>query len=100
MWTGLRGVYERTERGREVLTDRQEGIHAEYLERFPEFRAFQTRTNSAADGPKQIDAARGTASLPQVKSPEEALEDAYLQFRAALEAELLEAVTGASPADR
>jgi restriction system protein len=33
-----------------------------------------------------------------VKSPEEALEDAYLQFRAALEAELLEAVTSASPA--
>ena len=36
--------------------------------------------------------------MPQVKSPEEALEDAYLQFRAALEAELLEAVTSASPA--
>jgi len=34
----------------------------------------------------------------QVKTPEEALEDAYLQFRAALEAELLEAVTSASPA--
>ncbi len=94
-----RGIYQITDRGRHALQERPDGIDAEYLEQFPEFREFQTRTRETAPNAE----APGTA-LPEVvppgarvQSPEEALETAYSQLRGTLQAELLDAVKSASP---
>lgn len=94
-----RGIYQITDRGRDALAKRPDGIDVEYLEQFPEFREFQTRTrdtNPDADLPGRA----SPEAVPQgkrVQSPEEALESAYSQLRATLQAELLDAVKSASP---
>lgn len=96
--TPKRGVYQLTARGRQVLVDRPNGIDSEYLERFAEFREFQSRTrepSATADGPSEVSPA--ATAPPAIQSPEEALETAYSRLRGTLQAELLDAVKGASP---
>ena len=97
--TPKRGVYQLTERGKQVLADQPNGIDSEYLERFAEFREFQSRTResaAASDGPPSV-ASQAQTAPPAIQSPEEALETAYSRLRGTLQAELLDAVKGASP---
>ena len=69
-----RGVYQLTDRGRQVLTDAPNGIDSEYLERFPEFREFQTRTRDSAGAEgAPTESSLATTTQPPVQSPEEAL---------------------------
>ena len=78
------GVFRITARGKQVLGESPERIDVQYLERFPEFVEFR---NTRRD--------KGQAVVPvdDTKTPEEALDAAYEQMRASLEAEILAAVT-------
>jgi restriction system protein len=101
--TPKRGVYEITDRGKQVVAEGHPGIDAKYLERFPEFKAFMTRSTQPApageeaSGPQTGSTALNTAAPALVDSPEEALETSYRQMRATLEGELLDAVKSAPP---
>jgi restriction system protein len=96
--TVKRGVYQLTDRGKQVLVDQPGGIDSEYLERFLEFREFQTRTRDSTAGAPTPGEVPPTASTPlPVQSPEEALETAYSRLRATLQAELLDAVKAGTP---
>ena len=96
--TVKRGVYQLTDRGKQVLADQPGGIDAEYLGRFAEFREFQARTREAtAEAPTPGDAAPTSPTPFPVQSPEEALETAYSRLRATLQAELLDAVKAGTP---
>lgn len=97
--TVKRGVYQLTDRGKQVLADQPGGIDAEYLERFPEFREFQTRTrdSTVAAAPTPGEASPTISTSSPVQSPEEALETAYSRLRATLQAELLDAVKAGTP---
>jgi restriction system protein len=96
-----RGVYQLTDRGRDVLARKPSRIDGEFLAQFPEFLDFLQRTRAAtaekADGggpPVQSVVAAASESA----SPEEALDSAYGRLRTGLEEELLEAVKTAPPA--
>ena len=91
-----RGVYQITDRGKQVLGDQPDGIDSEYLERFPEFRAFQARTRDSAPTLAAAETLP-TAAPDPVQSPEEALEVAHSLLRATLQADILDAVKDASP---
>jgi restriction system protein len=93
-----RGVYQITDRGRQALTERPEGIDLNYLGRFEEFREFYSKYREAASSRRPPDdpSVAETPSVPD-ESPEEALEAAYARLRATLEADLIDAVKAASP---
>ena len=78
-----RGHYQITERGRKILENPPARITVKYLQGFPEFSRFR-----AATKPKRV---RENAK-PDFETPEEALETAYQQLRAALAQELLSQV--------
>ena len=95
-----RGVYQLTDRGKDVLARKPSRIDGKFLSQFPEFLDFlqraRTATTEKADvgGPpvqSVVEAASDSAS------PEEALDAAYGRLRTGLEEELLEAVKTGSP---
>lgn len=98
--TPRRGVYQITDRGRDILAQKPSKIDGEFLSRFPEFVDFLQRarasTTEKADAEEAPDQSVLSAASDQA-SPEEALEAAYGRLRTGLEEELLEAVKGASP---
>jgi len=84
-----------TERGRAALDDTNATLDVAYLERFPEFQEFRSRTNTkpADDGfvPAKI--------VSEVAAtPDEILRAAHKQINEALAAELLDRVREAPPA--
>lgn len=90
-----RGVFRITERGTQILKKKPERIDVKFLEQFPEFVEFRTRS----DEPGPITVGDVSASnVATVATPEEALEHAYDRLRGSLESELLQRVMGASPA--
>jgi restriction system protein len=88
-----RGVYRITEAGRAVLGERPKDIDKSYLERFEAFRGFLTLRHDNG-GVEEIEA---VASPSATATPEEQLEGAYRRIRQKIEADVLDAVTGASP---
>jgi len=95
-----RGIYQITDRGREILARRPSKIDGEFLSQFPEFVDFVQRARTAtAEKPEvgdlHVRSEEGVAS-DQV-APEEALEAAYGRLRAGLGEDLLEAVKNAPP---
>jgi restriction system protein len=92
--TVKRGFYEINDPGRQVLAEQPDGIDSKYLERYPEFRDFQSRTKD--DSTKTPPP--GQSDVSNDVTPEEALENAYSQLRSTLEAELLDAVKAGTPA--
>jgi restriction system protein len=87
-----RGVYELTDRGREVLGDSPARIDIVFLSRFPEFQAFR-------QGPK---APATEVETPldglAVMTPDEQIRTGYSRLRDALAVQLLERAQGLSPA--
>lgn len=80
------GVFLITDRGKQVLAENPPQIDVQFLGRFPEFVAFRTiRRQKDPIVPESAE-----------KTPEEALEAAYEQLSASLEADLLAAVTACS----
>ena len=82
-----RGHYEITQQGREVLKDPPLRVDIKFLQRFPEFTEFQTKSKAKEETEKGEE---------KSETPEEPLEGAYEQLRAQLTQELLVEVKGCS----
>jgi restriction system protein len=86
-----RGEYRITDRGREVLASNPDRVDMKYLERFPEYVAFRDLRHERSGS--RLPAGGATSE----STPEEELDAAYQQLRAALELEVLDQVKAASP---
>lgn len=86
-----RGYFTITDRGKAVLDDPSAQINRYFLERFDEFNDFLSRTKGTAI---TID----EHTLEPGATPDEILREAHDSINAALSAELLERILGASPA--
>jgi restriction system protein len=90
-----RGVYRITARGREVLASQPPRIDTAFLERFPEFREFRSRSGVDASA----DAAPSTNSDARSElTPDEQIQIGYERLRASLTAQLLDRIKQAPPA--
>src|ERR1700722_15234129 len=93
-----RGIYQITPRGQQVLTSPPEKVTVEFLEQFPEFLEFKSRTASAEGEPlppvpeKLVD--RGAQSA---LTPDEQIRAGYQLLRATLAEQILERVRQGSP---
>jgi restriction system protein len=87
-----RGVYELTDRGREVLGENPPRIDIPFLSRFPEFQAF--RQGSKAPATALETPSDGLA----IMTPDEQIRTGYSRLRDALALQLLERAQGLSPA--
>lgn len=83
-----RGQFQITERGREVLANPPAQVDITFLERFPEFLEFRSKTSQPE---------AGVAETSDSETPEEAMDAAYQSIRAGLASELLGRVRSASP---
>ncbi|NBD13413.1 restriction endonuclease [Corallococcus silvisoli] len=91
-----RGVFQITERGKNVLDQKPAALDTEALLRFDGFKDFVTRGTEG----DVADASRTALDVPvdsAAITPEEALERAYKDLRKKTEAELLAATLQASP---
>lgn len=84
-----RGLFGITQEGQRVLADGPDRIDVHFLKRFPAFLEFRTQRRKKGDGED---------SHTDGETPEEVLEQAYQSIRQALALELLNQVTGATPA--
>jgi restriction system protein len=95
-----RGVYQVTDRGKDILARKPSKIDAEFLSQFPEFLDFLQRARAATSQRADTEEPALQSGVPVASdsaSPEEALDAAYGRLRTGLEEELLEAVKAASP---
>jgi restriction system protein len=88
-----RGVLHITQRGMDLLKEQPTKIDVALLERFPEFVEFRGKRRR-----KDQTSQAKTVAAPSTETPEDALSNAYRSLRAELEAQLLEEISGASPA--
>ena len=80
-----------TQRGLDILSKKPEKIDIKFLDQFEEFKTFRTVTRSDTNGTKDN-------SLEEVvRTPEEILEDSYINLRQELAKELLDKVKSCSP---
>jgi restriction system protein len=86
METVARGSVRLTERGKAVLAEGSARIDNRFLSRYPEFVAFRDRTAPAVDVP-------GDQVTASPEMPDETIERADRQLRAALADELLALIT-------
>jgi len=94
-----RGHYEATDRGRSVLDDPPDRITLSYLNRFPEFVAFRTAVNAAANSDTgQAPPTSTKLVAAEGETPEERLEAADRDLRTELAATLLARLRSLSPA--
>jgi restriction system protein len=93
-----RAIYTIADRGRKTLAERPDGIDSKYLDRFPEFLSFRTRTASADDAEDTVPQVQSSKPAGARQTPEDALESAYAELRRTVEAELLQTVKAGSPA--
>ncbi len=92
--TPKRGTYKITPEGLKVLAEAPESIGVKYLERFPKFVEFRQR--SRKHGKDQEDSTIDDDAEPS-RTPEEALEQAYIRMKSELQAEILDQVKSCSP---
>jgi restriction system protein len=86
-----RGYFRITERGLKALEQNPQMINVKFLEQYPEFREFRTRS-SAKVAKKEPESALSTEQTPR-----EVMEDAYATIRSQLARELLEQVMSSPP---
>ncbi|MFC1879378.1 restriction endonuclease [Chloroflexota bacterium] len=86
-----RGYFRITDRGREVLKSNPDAINMKYLRQFPEYLEFRKTTRQEES---QDEVTETTDGL----TPEEAIDEAYLRYRADLGEQLLEYVQSTSSA--
>jgi len=84
-----RGVYQITQRGKDLPKQNSEGLTVRALNAFPEFVAFQKGDHSQNN--------KSEAKIEATQTPEEQLSAAYEVLREALAVEVLEAVRRAPP---
>lgn len=90
-----RGVYQITDRGRQVLSKNPARIDVALLEQFEEFIDFRARSHPAR--PEVPEGPSASAASEDDTTPEEALEEAYERLKRELEIELLEQVKAVAP---
>lgn len=88
-----RGWYEPTDLGRQVLSDQSVDLNTKYLERFEQFQEFKSRSRDNGE----VETA-GVIDTTESATPDETILAAYKRLNAALAANLLDSVRGASPA--
>jgi restriction system protein len=86
-----RGYVTISERGKQVLAQKPERIAIGFLNQFPEFKEFRTKTTTEQD---EEPTTQGTTT----QTPEEQLEASYRALRQALAEDLLEKVKASTPA--
>jgi restriction system protein len=84
-----RGFIEVTERGQQVLAENLKAINVEYLSQFPEFVEFINRS-------RKRDKLKATAEK-SISTPQEILDEAYLQFKDQILAEISLKIKSATP---
>jgi restriction system protein len=87
-----RGHFTITPRGLEALQENPKTINVKFLERYPEFQEFRTRST-----PKAHKGGAIKGEVPPEQTPVEAIETAYETIRSGLVGELLEQAMGSSP---
>jgi restriction system protein len=87
-----RGYFRITDRGLQALKQKPEMINVKFLEQYPEFLEFKTRSNTESTT-TEID----TTVPTEERTPREVMEDAYVTIRGGLIGELLEQVMHSSP---
>jgi restriction system protein len=87
-----RGHFRIIPRGLEALQEHPKTINVKFLERYPEFQEFRTRSTPKARKGEGI-----KDGVPPEQTPVEAIETAYETIRSGLVGELLEQVMGCSP---
>ena len=85
-----RGIMIASDAGKDVLASNPARIDAKFLENFPAFIAFKSRTNNDVQVSEQVDEAEG-------ETPDEAIRKAHAQFQSSLAAELLGRVQNVPP---
>jgi restriction system protein len=89
-----RGVYQITDRGREVLAENPAKLDLKYLDRFPEHVIFRSKRNNTEDNQKEEFVARQETTT---QTPEEGLEATYQTLRNLLIQDLIEKLKITSP---
>jgi restriction system protein len=90
-----RSVYRITDRGRDVLAKNPDRVDLKVLAQFSEFAEFRQAQGSTSDLPKL-----GIAAPPEAvheQTPDERIDAAYRELRAALAADLLERIAEQPP---
>src|SRR5829696_9029331 len=87
-----RGYFKITDRGMQALSAKPETINVKFLEQYPEFVEFKTKSNTKGT------AAETDTTLPtEDRTPQEVIEDAYVTIRSGLASDLLEQIMESSP---
>jgi len=89
-----RGHFEITDRGQQVLVEGPERITMKFLEKFEDYREFQSRSRGDAAGAADELA---TSVEEAEQTPDEILRSAYATLRAALAEELVERLRDSAP---
>ncbi len=89
-----RGVFQITDRGRNLLAEKPEKITIRLLDRFPEFKDFRDRR---PDSPDDVPLKPISPEIDTVRTPEERLELSFQDLQNSLANEVLDAVKRASP---
>ena len=90
-----RSYFRITDRGLQALKTNPKEINNRFLQQYPEFREFKTRSNTKAVDTKPRTEPEATQDTEQ--TPREAMENAYDVIRAQLAGELLEQIMSSSP---
>lgn len=87
-----RGYFKITDRGMQALSTKPETINVKFLEQYPEFLEFKTKSNT-----KSTMAETDTTLPTEDRTPQEVIEDAYVTIRSGLASDLLEQIMESSP---
>src|SRR5919107_4961195 len=87
-----RGYFKITDAGIQAMKDHPEAINVKFLERYPEFLEFKTKSNAKSTATKT-----DTTVPTEARTPREVMEDAYATIRTQLASELLERIAQSSP---
>ncbi len=87
-----RGYFRITDQDLQALEQKPEMINVKFLEQYPEFLEFKTKSNT-----KSVTTEIDTAVPTEERTPREMMEDAYVTIRRGLVGELIEQVMHSSP---
>jgi restriction system protein len=91
------GVFQISERGRDLLKEAPLSISPKLLTRYPEFIAFLNKSKAGSSS-SSGSMSTGTLQSDESATPQESLHAAYNELRTAVERDLLDSVQAAPPA--
>ena len=90
-----RGIFSIAQKGRELLAEKPSSINVAMLNRYPEFKEFQTRRRDPQGS--GVTVKEKSQKAYDTDTPEDSLAEAYKNLRQSLEEDLLEQVYASSP---